>query len=146
MSLSTPMLKFGTFDFIYLNRPIYSSKRLFYIHRPNKKLITKLKNSCDVVKEVDVMIIFSRFDHVWIHKPILHFSLRTTFSHFSTSCKIEVQRLLLALVLKRDPKLNTNHILEYTSYVSTSVTAAFYCLALKIQYPVRRVHLHSHEV
>ena len=43
MSLSTPMLKFGTFDFIYLNRPIYSSKRLFYIHRPKKKLITKLK-------------------------------------------------------------------------------------------------------
>ena len=41
--LSTPMLKFGTFDFIYLNRPIYSSKGLFYIYLQTKKLITKLK-------------------------------------------------------------------------------------------------------
>ena len=41
--LSTPMLKFGTFAFIYLNSRIYWSKRLFYIHQPTKKLITKLK-------------------------------------------------------------------------------------------------------
>ena len=35
-----------------------------------------------------------------------------------TNCKIELQRHLFALVLKRDPKLRINHILEYTSYVS----------------------------
>ena len=34
-----------------------------------------------------------------------------------TNCKIKLQRLLLALVLKRDPKSHINHILEYTPYV-----------------------------
>ena len=44
--LSTPVLRFDTFSFIYLNRLICSSKtkRKIYVHRPSKKLITNSTN------------------------------------------------------------------------------------------------------
>ena len=47
-----------------------------------------------------------------------HFFLsEKPFPTSHTSCKIKLQRLFFALVLKRDPKLHINHILECTSHV-----------------------------
>ena len=78
--------------------------------------------------------------HVWSFSGKVH-------------CKIRLQRLFFAFVLKRDPKLHINHILDYRYTICmnihqifwtvilfiqcTSVKAVFYHLTLKIQSPVR---------
>ena len=135
--LSTPILRSGTFAFIYLNRSIYHPKDYFtYVYPkklPTKKLITSF------------MVIFSRFDHVWIHKPISLFSLRTTFSYFSHQLQNWTSKTSLCFGDKVRPKIT------YQPYsgiytICTLVTAVFYHLALKFQSPVRGVHLHSQEV
>ena len=119
-ALSTLMLKFVTFDFMYLNRPIYSSKILFYMHRPTRKLITKLKNIAYVVMLWNKWMLWSYFPglDMFEFRNQHHFFLsEQPFPTSQTNCKIELQRNLFSMVLKRDPKLNINHILEYVSYV-----------------------------
>ena len=94
---------------------------------------------------------------LWLYFPGLtmfefinqyHFFLsEQPFSASLTNCKIELQSLLFALVLKRDPKLHMNHLLEYTSYVLQLWLYFIHAsvLALKIQSPVREIDLHSGE-
>ena len=53
-----------------------------------------------------------------------------------TNCEIEIQKFIFALVLKRDPKLYINHILEYI-HQYTSVLAVFYtCSSFGIKNPI----------
>ena len=91
------------------------------------------------------MVIFSRFDHVWIHEPISLFSLRRTFPHFSHKLQYWTSKTFHCFGANERPKIT------YQPYpgrctICTSVIVVFYHMALKIQSPVRGVHLHSPEV
>ena len=82
------------------------------------------------------MVIFSRFDYDWIHKPL--FSLRTTFFHFSHQLQKRISEIFLCFGVNERP-------IPYQPYagiyiICTSVTAIFYHLVLKIQSPIRGVH------
>ena len=137
------MLEFDTFALIYLNRPIYSFKILFYIHWPTKKLIIKLK----IVVYVVTYKISGSYGHTFPSLTMFEFInqyhfflLEQIFSISHTIWKIDLQSRLSALGLKRDH----SHPGIYTIF--TSVTAVSHHLALKVQSPVRGVHLRSREV
>ena len=76
------------------------------------------------------MVIFSSFDHVWIHKPVSPISLRTTFSHFSHQLQNRTSKTSLWFGVKERP------MITYQPYrgiyvICTSVTAVCYHFALK---------------
>ena len=85
------------------------------------------------------MVIFSRLNHVWIHKPICLFSLKTTFFHFSHQLQNCISTISLCFGVKEGPKIPYQ---PYTGIhiICTSVTAMFYHLVLKIQSAIRGVH------
>ena len=142
------MLKFDTFAFIYSNRPIYSSKRLFYMHRSNKKLITKLKIVVYVVMLQNKLMLWSYFPGFATLEFINQYHLlplRTTFYHFSHQLQNWTSKTSLCLGVKEGSKI-TYQPYPGICIICNSVTAVFYHLTLKIQSLVRGVHLHSLEV
>ena len=125
--------------YLFKNRPICLSKRLFKIHQPTKKLITKLKIVvyCNVIKK---WMLWSYIPGLTMFEFINQYHFLLSGQPFPTShinCIVRHQRLFFGLVLKRDPKLhNQPYSGIYT--ICTSVTAVFYHSTSKIQFsPVR---------
>ena len=79
------------------------------------------------------MVIFSRFDHPWIHKPISLFSLRTTFSHFSHQLQNWTSKTSLCFGVKERPKITYQ---PYAGiYIICTLVAEFF-LSLGIKKPI----------
>ena len=82
------------------------------------------------------MVIISRFDQVWTHKPISLFSFRTTFSKFSHQLQNWTSKTSLSFGVKERAKIS------YQPYpgiyiICTSVMAVFYtCFSFGIQNPI----------
>ena len=90
----------------------------------------------DVVKQVDVMAILSRFDYVWIHKLIWLFSLTTTFSHFSHQLQNWTSKTSLKFGVKERPTI-TYQPYPGICIICTSVTAVFHtCFSFGIKNPI----------
>ena len=90
----------------------------------------------DVVKQVDVMVIFSTFDYVWIHKLFWLFSLTTTFSIFSHQLQNWTSKTSLKFGVKERSTI-TSQPYPGTYIICTSVTAAFYaCFSFGIKNPI----------
>ena len=90
----------------------------------------------DVVKQVDVMAILSRFDYVWIHKLIWLFSLTTTFSYFSHQLQNWTSKTSLKFGVKERPTI-TYQPYPGICIICTSVTAVFYtCFSFGIKNPI----------
>ena len=71
------------------------------------------------------MVIISRFDQVWTHKPISLFSFRTTFSNFSHQLQNWTSKTSLSFGVKE------------TAIICTSVMAVFYtCFSFGIKNPI----------